>query len=101
MQALPTPDGITSSFSNVDVNGQATANFSFGEQGVVVLTFDPADPENPGTATLYDSGNNVLVTMSQRGYETFQLPFGGGTYYWKATRGAKKLAMTLPSSVWR
>ena len=101
MQALPTPDGISNVFSNVDSNGQATANFSFSDSGVVVLTFDPADSDNPGVATLYDSSNNVLVTMKQRGYETYQLPLGGGTYYWKATRGAKKLAMTLPSSVWR
>jgi hypothetical protein len=92
----PVPIGVTASFNAVGKN-VATGNFSFSEAGIATITFQPVDVNNPGVATLYDSTNNVIQTISAEGYETFQLPLGGGTYYFKATLGANILAATLPS----
>ena len=96
----PVPTGVGVSFAKVDKNA-ATKTFSFGEQGIVVLTFQPVDVNNPGVVTLYDSSDNVIVTMNTEGYETFQVPVGGASYYFKATLGANILAATIPSVGWR
>ena len=90
----PIPEGLTAS-SSAPFDSVATANATFSDGGNAVLTFQPVDPNNPGVATLYDSGNNALVTMNQGGYAAFYIPTGGGTYYWKATLGANIVAITL------
>ena len=95
----PVPIGPTASFSNVPAGSIATATFKFGV-GYAVITFQPIDVDNPGTATLYDSTDTAVATLSTEGYESFVVPSTGDTYYFKATLGAKLLAMTQPSA-WR
>ncbi len=99
MVSTPVPIGVGASFSPVRTDSVATANFTLGE-GYAVLTFQPVDPNNPGVATLYDSSNNVVVTLDRGGYANVMVPSGGLTYYFKATKGAQLLALTQPS-VWR
>src|SRR6185436_15383716 len=94
----PVPIGPTASFSNVPAGSIATATFTMGE-GLAIVTFQPVRLSDPGVATLYDSGNNVILTMNSEGYDNVQVPTGGASYYWKATLGAKVLAMTMPT-VW-
>ncbi len=94
----PVPTGPTASFAAVQ-NNVATANFSFGG-GYAVVTFQPVDVNNPGVATLYDSADNVILTMDHEGYANAMVPDGGATYYFKATLGANILAMTQPT-IWR
>lgn len=96
--SAPIPIGVTASFSPVGVNTR-TSSFTL-PQGIAVVTFQPVDVNNPGIATLYDSIDNVILTLNAEGYETFQVPFDGLSYYFKATRGAQLLAATQPS-VWR
>ena len=98
MSNTPVPIGVGASFKDVQ-NNVATANFTFDE-GFVVVTFQPRDPNNTGTATLYDSDGNTILTIDREGYQTHMVPAGGKTYYFKATLGANMLAMTRPS-VWR
>ncbi len=97
--SAPVPAGITSSFSPVTTGSVATSTFLV-PGGSAVVTFQPLDVNNPGTATLYDSANNSILTISQEGYETFQVPAGGASYYFKATLGARLLAVTV-SDTWR
>lgn len=94
----PLPIGVTASISPVLVNVN-TRTFAMPE-GMAVVTFHPVDVNNPGIATLYDSAGNVILTINAEGYETFQVPLGGMTYYFAATLGAALLAATVPS-VWR
>ncbi len=95
----PVPIGVTASISPVASGSIATRSFTMPE-GIAVVTFQPLNVNDPGVVTLYDSGNNVILTINAEGYETFQVPLGGGTYYFKATLGAQLLAATVPS-VWR
>jgi len=94
----PVPIGPTASFSNVPAGSIATATFTFGE-GYAVVVFQPIDVNNPGVATLYDSGNNAVVTLDSEGFDSIIVPAGGMTYYFKATLGAKVLAVTQPT-IW-
>jgi hypothetical protein len=94
-QAYPIPIGVTQSFSAVP-GGVQTKHFNFPE-GYAIVTFRPADVNNPGTATLYDSGNNDIMDMTTPGWYEMIVPLGGGTYYFKTTADAKTLAMTQPS----
>jgi hypothetical protein len=96
--ATTIPIGVTASFQNVPA-GAATAVFGM-DAGQAVVTFQALDRNNPGVVTLYDSGNNVKLTMNAEGYSTFYVPTGGARYYFSTTAGAKALAMTHPS-VWR
>lgn len=95
----PVPIGPGVSFSNVRAGSIATSNFTLGE-GYAVVTFQPVDVNDPGVVTLYDSSGNVVLTLNSEGYEPAVVPLGGMTYYFKATLGAKLLAMTQPT-VWR
>lgn len=95
----PIPIGVTQSFSNVPGASLATANFTM-PGGIAVMTFQPIDVNNPGAAYLYDSDDTLIATLKAEGHETFQVPHNGGTYYFKATLGAKILAATQPS-IWR
>src|SRR3990167_5445916 len=97
MPAYPIPIGITASFSNVLIDSIATSNFTMPE-GTAIATFQPVDPDDPGVATLYDSDDNEIITMETGGYDVVSVPFGGKTYYWKATKGANILAMTIPNN---
>lgn len=92
----PVPIGPGQSFSAVPANSIATANFAFDE-GLAVVTFQPVDVNNPGVATLYDSGDAVILTLDHEGYANHIVPRGGATYYFKATKGARILAMTRPT----
>lgn len=96
--SAPLPTGPTASFPAVRVN-VATSNFTFGE-GYAIVTFQPVNVNDPGIATLYDSAGNVILTMDAEGYSPFNVPIGGGTYYFAATKGANILAMTQPTE-WR
>ena len=95
----PVPIGPGASFSDVRAGSVATANFTIGE-GYAVATFQPVDVNSPGTATLYDSAGNIILTMDTEGYESTIVPPGGLTFYFKATLGAKVLALTQPTA-WR
>lgn len=95
----PVPIGPGQSFSNVAKNSIATSTFSMGE-GYAVVTFQPLVLSDPGVVTLYDSSDNVILTMNSEGYEAVVVPNGGASYYFKATLGAKILAMTQPTA-WR
>lgn len=92
------PIGITASFSNVRAGSIATANFTM-PPGTVIITFQAVDVQNPGVVTLYDSGDNAILTINTDGQEIYRVPHGGATYYFKATLGANLLAMTLPNIV--
>lgn len=95
--AAPIPIGPTASFSNVPAGSIATSTFTMGD-GTAVVTFQPVDVNNPGVVTLYDnSDNSAVLTLNSEGYEMAVVPPGGKTYYFKATLGAKILAMTLPT----
>lgn len=94
----PVPIGPTASFADVARN-VSTGNFSFGG-GYAVVTFQPADLDDPGTVTLYDSDDNTILTMKAEGYESFIVPPAGATYYFTATKGANILAATQPT-IWR
>lgn len=95
----PVPIGPTASFANVPAGSIATGNFSFGE-GYTIVTFQPVNVNDPGVATLYDSGGTAIAVLSTEGYESFVVPSGGATYYFTATKGANILAATQPT-VWR
>lgn len=95
----PVPIGPGAVFSDVPAGSVATAEFTLGE-GYAVVTFQPVDIQNPGVATLYDGDDVAVLTIDAEGYSPAIVPPGGGTYYFKATLGAKRLAMTLPT-VWR
>jgi hypothetical protein len=98
MPAYPIPIGITASFNNVRTDSVATADFTM-PSGTAVVTFQPVDPNDPGVATLYDNADDsVVVTMKSAGYDIVSVPQGGKTYYWKATKGANILAMTIPNN---
>lgn len=92
------PIGLTASFSNVKTGSVATANFTM-PAGTVIITFQAVDVQNPGVVTLYDSGDNALITMNTDGQEIYRVPHGGATYYFKATLGANLLAMTQPNII--
>lgn len=95
----PVPIGPGASFANVKTDSVATGNFTMSE-GLAIVTFNPVDDNAPGTATLYDSDGNTVLTMTTGGHELVQVPYGGKTYYFKATLGANMLAMTQPT-IWR
>ena len=92
------PAGVGNSITNVLTESRATRTFTMPE-GFAILTFQPYDVDDPGVATLYDSVDVEILTMKAGGYETLQIPTGGKSYYWTATKGAKLLAMTIPSSL--
>jgi hypothetical protein len=94
----PVPIGPGTSFSAVGVN-IATSNFTLGE-GYAIMTFQPLDVNNPGVATLYDSDGNTIIALDREGYGNVMVPSGGLTYYFKATLGAKLVALTQPTT-WR
>lgn len=94
----PVPIGPGASFSKVPAGSIATATFTMGE-GLAIVTFQPVNLNNPGVVTLYDSSDNVILTMNSEGYDNVQVPTRGLSYYFKATLGANLLAMTQPT-VW-
>jgi hypothetical protein len=93
------PEGETTSFSKVQA-GVPTGTFTF-PGGFVVITFNPVDENQPGTLTLYDSGNNSLLVMPQGGRYPFQVPSGGASYYFSSTAAIATVAMTLPNNLQR
>lgn len=97
--SFPVPEGIGASFSNVVANVQ-TANFTL-DAGLAIATFQPVDPNNPGTVTLATSAGTTVITMSAGGYGEFLVPVGGQTYHFTATQGANLLAGTLVSNMAR
>lgn len=97
--AAPVPIGPGQSFARVPAGGIATANFSIGG-GYAIVTFQPIDLNNPGVATLYDSTDAAILSINSEGYDSLIVPPAGATYYFKATLGAKILAMTQPTA-WR
>lgn len=92
----PVPIGVGASFPDVRANSLPTTSFEFSE-GPVVVTFQPVDLNSPGVATLYDSADVAILTMDREGYSNHIVPRGGATYYFKATKGARILAMTRPT----
>ena len=96
----PVPIGVGQSFSNVPVNSIVTATFGL-DAGAAVATFQAIDKNDPGVVTLYDGDDNVVITMDREGYSNVIVPYGGLTYYFAATKGAKLLALTHPSIGWR
>src|SRR5574340_702651 len=97
MAAFPIPEGVTASFSQVRPGNTAT----FGlDAGLAIVTFQPADINNPGTLTLYDNTTgNTMGTLTAAGYMPFQVPPGGGTYYFNATLPVQLVAATTPNSL--
>lgn len=91
------PNGITASFSNVRANDN-TATFVMSA-GMVVITFNPRDVDRPGVLTLYDSGNNALLTMTQGGSYPWQVPSPSASYYFSSTAHIGTVAMTLPNDL--
>jgi hypothetical protein len=91
------PEGVTASFSNVRANTN-TATFDM-PKAFVVITFNPADVNYPGTLTLYDSGNNVILTMLRSGHTSYQVPLGGASYYFSSTADIASVAMTIPNGM--
>jgi len=92
----PVPEGVTASFANV-VQGGTTANFHMDE-GLAVMTYQPADSNNPGTATLYTSAGVSVTSCTEPGYADFAVPVGGGSYYFVTTEAANLIAGTMPSN---
>ncbi len=93
--SAPIPNGVTASFAALKPNVNS-ATFAMGE-GVVVITFQPADVNDPGVLSLYTSGGTLLITMMAIGHATYQVPSGGASYYFSGTKGAAIAAMTLPN----
>ncbi len=91
------PNGITTSFSNVQPN-VSTPTFTF-PGGVVVITFNPLNVDSPGVLTLYDSAGNVLLTMTQQGSYPWQVPAPTAAYYFTSTAAIGTVAMTLPNDL--
>ncbi len=93
--SAPIPNGVTASFANVQPNTN-TPTFAMGA-GTVVVTFSPADVNDAGTMSLYDSGGTLILTKTQIGHVAHQVPVGGKSYYFSTTKGASVVAMTLPN----
>src|SRR5512146_203447 len=94
--SVPVPEGVGASFSNV-VAGGTTGNFHLDE-GVAIMTFQPADVNQPGTATLYTSAGTAVTSCTAAGYADFVVPVGGQTYYFTVTAATNLLAGTMPSN---
>jgi hypothetical protein len=90
--AFPIPEGVSASFPNVRAN-VATSNFSVAG-GPLTITFRPADVNSYCVLTMYDSGNNVILTKLSAGYARYLVPAGGGTYYFKCTADVEMVAAT-------
>jgi hypothetical protein len=59
------------------------------------------DNADPGVLTLYDTGDNALMTMTQQNNYPWVVPAGGASYYFKSTRAIGTVAMTLPNDLGR
>jgi len=100
----PVPIGIGASFSPVEANIK-TATF-YMPPGQAVVTFQPADPNNAGTLTLFNDDDTSILTMVAPGYSTWVVPgetgieTDGEQYYFSCTQRMNLVAMTVPS-VWR
>ncbi len=93
------PIGITASFSNVAANVK-TPKFTMPGSMAIVF-FNPADVNNAGTLTLFDSSDNVLMTMTVPGHYPWQVPQidGGAIYYFSSTADISTVAMTIPNGL--
>jgi hypothetical protein len=99
MTSYPIPTGVGFSVSPVPKSSVASRSNTIGP-GYAIVTFQPFDVNCPGVLSLYDSADNLILTMDRAGYENVLVPDGGLTYYFKATLGAQLAALTQPS-VWR
>ena len=93
--SAPIPNGVTASFAGVKPNTN-TATFTMSA-GVVVITFQPADVNDPGVMSLYNSSDVLQLTMSAIGHTAHQVPSPSASYYFSTTKGAAIVAMTLPN----
>lgn len=97
----PVPLGFTNSVSNLQAN---TASRSFDIQAseghhLHIITWQPADPNNPGQMVLYNSSGVAQLTMNVPGHYKFYPPLAGATYYFKGTALSNVVAMTRPTNV--
>ena len=94
--SFPVPVGVGASVSPAAVGNTATFTI---DAGLAVVTFNPADVNNPGTLTLYDQNANSVLTMTAGGYAVFMVPVGGLGYYVNLTQPAKTVALTRPNDL--
>jgi hypothetical protein len=97
--SFPMPVGIGFSVSPLAAGMNSQVNAL--PPGYAVMVFQPIDPNNPGVATLYDSNNNVILTMNAGGYSEFSVPAAGASYYFSSTAGATLLAAVIPNHTTR
>lgn len=88
------------SFSNIPAGGQ-TATFAL-PRGVYTFGLNAADPNNPGSTTLYDNtlGQNVFVLLASDfngpmagPRNTFIVPKDGETYYVTVTTAVQSVVI--------
>lgn len=101
MTTYPLPIGPTASFSPVAANTN-TATF-YMPPGMMIVTFNPADVNNPGVLTLYTSAGTSMMTMKEAGHFPFIVPgedkvqTAGANYYFSCTQPMNLVGATVPT----